>query len=79
MQAAGLNKAVATGRKYDDGANRKLTLDASAPPAATRERAERKRTPNATAPAPGSRPAKREGDPLGAAAGLVSDRSRGAS
>lgn len=77
VQAVGFVKAITTGKRYDPGENKKLSLDGSAPPAAKGERGGKPRSPvtrgDAQAP-PRVRPTKREGDPLGAAAGIVPDR-----
>ena len=75
VQAVGFVKAITTGTRYNPGDNKKLSLDGSAPPAARGERAGKPRSPTRDAQAPPRvRPTKREGDPLGAAAGLVPDR-----
>jgi general stress protein 26 len=75
VQAVGFVKALTTGTRYEAGENKKLSLDGSAPPAAKGERATRQRTPGREVPAsPKPRPGKREGDPVGAAAGIVPDR-----
>lgn len=75
VQAAGLVKAITTGKRYDAGENKKLSLDGSVPPAAKGERPPRSRsTTREPQASPKARPTKREGDPVGAAAGIVPDR-----
>jgi hypothetical protein len=81
VQAAGFVKAVATGKRYEAGENKKVSLDGATPAAAKGERSDRQRSTGRDVPAsPKPRPGKREGDPVGAAAGIVPDRraTRGA-
>ena len=75
VQAAGFVKAITTGKRYEPGENKKLSVDGSGPAAARGEGAGRRRATAQDVPAsPKARPGKREGDPLGAAAGIVPDR-----
>ena len=75
VQAVGLAKALTTGTRYEAGENKRVSLDGSTPDAkgerAPRQRAAVRDTEQAS---PKARPGKREGDPLGAAAGIVPDR-----
>lgn len=72
VQAVGLAKALTTGTRYEAGENKKVSLDGSAPPAAKGERPTRQRSTGRDVGQ--ARPGKREGDPVGAAAGVVPDR-----